>query len=228
MPLGLENIKGLDFLNNLSLESIFSGAGTFFVSLFVLIVVGGLVVAFVWKRKQTKLFNKQIFWFEEEHGSMKPAGYDWACELTIPNTSISVFYIKNKDIYLPRPTIKMGKNSYWYCIKNNREIVNFAMKNMNKEMTEANLDYDHTDMRYALVSLKDLIKRNYRDKSRPWWKEYKDVITVVVYLFVITMALYFLLTKIGDLIAEAGRLIEVGKQVVEASAVHTGSGIIPQ
>ena len=50
------------------------------------------------------------------------------------------------------------------------------MKNINEETKEAGLEYDHTDMRYALTNLLALIKRNYRDKSQPWWREYKDVI----------------------------------------------------
>lgn len=219
-------IEGLDFLNNFDAGS-FGGAVMKIVGGIFIFVIIAIIVFFVFKRKKRgKDYNKTIHWFEEVNGSMMPIGVDTAVELTIPNTQIRVFYIKAKEMYLPRLTKKMGKNSYWLCIKNNREIVNFSMKNINEDMKESNLDYDHTDMRYAMSNLLELIKRNYRDQSQPWWREYKDVIGLVVLIFVLTLSFIFIISKVATLIDQAGTLINHADEVIQSAKAVRGSGVV--
>lgn len=221
---GTENIN----LGEFGMTGFMSGLAQFMFILFLFGIVGGIFYYWYYLKKQKQKFNKKIFWFEEIHSDMVPIGDDNACEITIPGTNINVFYIKKKNMYLPRPVKRMGKDAYWFAIKNNRELVNFTMKNINDEMKEANLDYDHTDMRYALTNLKDLIKRNYRDKSQPWWKEYKDVISLVVLIFVLTLSFIFIISKTGELIDKAGILIEHADKLVQVAETKSGSGITMQ
>lgn len=226
--LGLENVKGAEFLSNINFAAFTSGIYKFFIIIALVAVAAGIVVYALYATKNKKLYNKKIFFFEEVNGHMTPVEDCWACELTIPNSNIKVFYIKSKNMYMPRPVKRVGKDAYWFCIKNNREIVNFTMKNLNEEMEEANLDYDHTDMRYANQNLMELIKRNYRDKSVVWWKEYKEIISMVIYIFVLTVAAYFILYKLGSLVSQVGALIDAAEGAVQAGCARTGSGVIMQ
>ncbi len=194
----------------------------------IFLIIFSVMFFILWKIKKKKIYNKTIHWFEEVNGSMVPIGTDLATEMIIPNTSITTFYIKSKDLYLPRPVKRMGKDSYWFVIKNNREIVNFTMKNINEEMKEGNLDYDHTDMRYALVNLRAMIQRNYRDNSKPWWREYKDVIGLVILIFVLSISFFFIITRVGVLIEQVGQLIDHAEQLIRAAEATRGSGVIAQ
>jgi len=211
---------------NINFDSILHGAGQFLLLLFLFLIAGVIFYFAYYLKKKKKKYDKKIFWFEEIHGEMVPIGDDSACELTIPGSTLTVFYIKKKNMYLPRPVIRMGKNAYWFAIRNNRELVNFSMKNINKEMKEANLNYDHTDMRYALTNLKELIKRNYRDNSQPWWREYKDVIGLVILIFVLTASFVFLFSKVGTLINQVGALIEHADTLIKTLETKAGSGLV--
>jgi len=215
-----------DIFGDFDISSALGTAGKWILLIFLFILVGGIFYFVFYLKKKKKRYNKKIFWFEEVHDNMIPIGEDLACELIIPGTNINVFYIKKKDMYLPRPVKRMGKDAYWFAIRNNREIVNFAMKNINKEMTEANLEYDHTDMRYALTNLKELIKRNYRDKSQPWWREFKDVIGLIVLIFVLTLSFIFIISRVGILIDQVGVLIEHADQLIQLAETKAGSGVI--
>lgn len=219
-------IPGLSDLG-INFSGILHGVGQFILLIVMFAIAGAIFYWAYYRKKKKKKYNKRIFWFEEVHGDMIPIGDDWACEMTIPGTNIPVFYIKSKDMYLPRPVKRMGKNAFWFAIRNNRELVNFTMKNINKEMEEANLDYDHTDMRYAHENLKDLIRRNYKQKSQPWWREYKDIISLVILIVVITFSFVFLFSKIGDLISQVGTLIEHANTLIKAAESATSSsGVI--
>ena len=228
MAFGIPGTENIAILKDFDISKVLGGIGQFLLLGGLFILVGGIFYYVFYLKKKKKNYNKKIFWFEEIHGYMAPIGEDNACELIIPKTNITVFYIKSKDMYLPRPVKRMGKDAYWFAIRNNREIVNFIMKNLNDEMKEANLDFDHTDMRYALTNLKDLIKRNYRDKSQPWWREFKDVIGLVVLIFVLTLSFIFIISKVGSLIDKVGALIEHADQLIQLAQTKAGSGVIIQ
>lgn len=221
-------IPGIGGIGGINFSSILSGVGQFIVLIFLFIIVGALFYFLYYKKKNSQKFNKKIHWFEEVHSDMIPISDDMAREITIPGTNINVFYIKEKDMYLPRPVKRMGKDAYWFAIKNNREIVNFTMKNLNEEMTEANLDYDHTDMRYAMNNLRELIKRNYRDKSQPWWREYKEIISLVILIFMLTLSFVFLFSKVGSLLDKVGSLIQHAENLIKIAEATKGSGVITQ
>lgn len=195
--LGLENIQGLDFLNNVNFMGFFSGLGKFLFLMFIVAVASIIIVVYLLKRKEKKSYDNTLYFFEEVNHNLIPTDTLKACELIVPGTSIKVFYVKSKDLYIPRGTKRMGAKKYWYAVRNNRELINFSLTNINKELKEANLDYDHTDMRYANENLKEIIKRNYKDKSTKWWKEYKDVIATVIYIFVISVGFFFLISQIN-------------------------------
>lgn len=223
MVLGLQ---GTEFLDNIDLGGLSQGVLGFIVVLLIFLFVAAVVVIISLRIKNTKLYNNTIDWFEEVNGSAVPIGRDMAAILMIPGTNIPVFHIKSKDMYFPRGTKRMGKRSFWYFIKNNKELVNFTMKNLNEEMTEGKLEYDHTDMRYAETNLKELIKRNFRDKSMPWWKEYKEVISTVIIIFVVTFSFFFIMWRLGDILGEVSRLLTAAEQIIKSASLIDGSGLI--
>jgi len=224
----LGSIPGFDSFQGGDIVGYLGGLGKILLGVFIFLTIFSIMFFVLWRLKNKKLYNKTIHWFEEVNGSMVAVGTDMATEITIPNTSITAFYIKSKNMYLPRPTKRMGKDSYWFVIKNNREIVNFTMKNINEGMKEANLDYDHTDMRYALVNLRAMIQRNYRDNSKPWWREYKDVIGLVILIFVLSMSFFFIISKVGVLIDQVGQLIDHADTLVKSAEALRGSGVATQ
>lgn len=221
------NIPGLGEVGSIDFGGIISTVVKIGALFFLLVLTGIMAFSIFWLRNRKKLDNKKIFWFEEVNGSFIPIDEDKARELTIPGSNIQVFYIKKKDLYLPRLVKRMGKDAYWLGIKNNREIVNFTMKNINDKDGKAGIEYDHTDMRYALTNLKDLIKRNYRDNSKPWWREYKEVISLIILVFVLTMSFVFLMYQLGGLIGQIGTLMDKADIIIKTAGELKGSGVRP-
>ncbi len=226
----VSGIKGLGFLNNINFKGVLSTIGGFVLLIFAIVIVAGIVGFIYWVVTQKKVYNQKLHFFEEVNKVMVPVEDLLARELIIPNTNVKVFYIKTKDLYMPRGTKKMGKKSYWYAIRNNREIINFTMTNINTKMEEAGLDFDHEDMRLAYLNLSELIKRNYKDKSTKWWKEYKDVISTIIFVFVLTVAFFFIARQVGGLIGDLGPLVDKITSAVDQITKMCGgssSGITP-
>lgn len=200
--------------------------------IFVGIIIIGTIIFFIinWKKKQKKGNLVEIGWWEEITENMIPLTVDKAEEIIIPGTSLRVFYIKSKDMWLPRFTRPIKPKLFWVVITPNREIVNWTPKPIGKDMKEAGLNYDHTDMRWAAENTKDWIKRNFRDKSTPWWREYKGVIAGVAYILVTTFCLGVILYLWKGLVNEMGGITaQLGKQCMQVmgqGVANNASGVI--
>ncbi len=219
-----------DFIPNINLGSLLDTTLTIFLIIVVVGVFGGLAFFLMKKKKDKKTSPKTIGWWEEVHEDMIPTLMDKAKEIIIPGTRLRVFYIKAKDMWLPRFTRGVTKDLFYICITQKRELVNFTLKSLSKDMAEAGLKYDHTDMIWASENLREFIKRNYRDKSTPWWKAYQGVITTAIYIIILTFSfvviLYFMRQIMGDISAVISETAKLIKQT-EACSGPSESGIIP-
>lgn len=221
MVAGLD-IKGLDSIGGFGFSNIPSGATQIIMALAVFIFAAAFVYAIYVIFKSGKDYKKTIHWFEVIGNKPQPNGEDKVKEIIVPGSNLPIFKLKGKSFFLPRGTIQTGKDHYWYFIRNNREIVNFTLGDLNKQMKDMQLDFDHTDMRYALANLRAIIDRNYKDKSMPWWKLYKDQITIVIYIFVLTLSFWFIAAKLGQVV----QTVNTGLQILSNSCPAL-SGVAP-
>ena len=141
-----------------------------FVGLIVFIlIVSAIAYYFLKKKKENQNSSvKRIGWWEEVQDKLIPVSTDDAKEIIIPGTRLRVFYVKSKDMWLPRFARGLTKDLFYVAITQKREMVNFTLKTLSSDMKEAGLEYDHTVMIWASENLREFIKRNYRDKATPW------------------------------------------------------------
>ncbi len=211
MVLGLENIKGLGFLDNINGSGILGKVSAFAQFMFIAVVGATLIgLYFYWKNDKDS-YNKTIHIFETVNHQLIHIRDEMAREIVIPLTTVRVFFLKHSKIYLPRGTRQMGKDHFWYAIRRNREWVNFTLKDLDKEMKEVGLDYDHTDMTYANANLKKLIDNNYNKEK--WWVTFRNEIGLTILIVMLTFSFWFLFGKLGSIIGSLTPLIEAMKEV---------------
>ncbi len=194
----------------------------------LIILIVATIVFFLLKAKQNKKTPKiQIGWWEEVHGNLIPTAMNTAKEIIIPGTRLRVFYIKSKDMWLPRFTRGITKDLFYIAITPKRELINFTLTSIGEDMEKAGLKYDHTDMIWASENLREFIKRNYRDKSEKWWKAYQGVITTAIYIILLTFSfviiIYFMRQIVGDMGDLLGDIATLIKQTESCSP--SGSGL---
>ena len=178
---------------------------------FVILIVAGAVTFFYYSKKAKKLsYKNQIPIYITLNGKPKKAGVDWAKEIYVPDSNISLFYLKINKIYIARPTRAMGKDEYWYSISENGEWINFDLSTNPEDNTLAKANYDHRDTRYAYVNLKEIIKKNYKDKSLVWWKDpvIMNIISFIIMSVIFVGACWFLIAKMGHLIGQMGPFLD--------------------
>ena len=157
--------------------------GSFFV------VISLMIGAFMIWRYYKKQYSKKIHIFSEINGITCPYGDDVAKEVILENTSIRAFLLKKSGLFLPRPSIQVGKDHYWYFIRDDGEWINIGLGNLNKELKELGIKYNHTDMRMQNASLKKLIEKNY--KGGKWLEKYAPYIAMGILLLFLVFFLFY-------------------------------------
>ena len=223
------------FFGNFSGQTFMFWAGLVFLFVILLIVTAVITFIFVSKKAKKLSYKNQIPIFTTINGKHHRLGLDWAKELFVPDSNISLFFLKKHKIYLARPTRAMGKNEYWYSISENGEWVNFNMSTDPKHNTLAQANYDHRDTRYAYINLKEIIKKNYKDKALVWWKDpvVMNIIAFIIMCMVFLGGVWFIVSKLGGAISSLGpfteRLEIIADKMAGAvkNAQNINSGITP-
>jgi len=213
-----ETLKLDSISSSFNWTTIGSWAALLFV-FFVIFVITAVIIFMYYRKKSVNMqFRNKVPIFTSLNGKHKRVGVDSAKEVFIPDSNISLFYLRGKKVYIARPTRAMGEHEFWYSISENGEWVNFDLSVDTKDNTLAQANYDHRDTRYAYVNLKDIIKRNYKDKSVQWWKEYSHIITFIIVMIFGVGGIWVIVSKIGGLIDQLGPLTEQWTQISETMA----------
>jgi len=221
-----------DFFGNFNFSALGSWA-IVLVVFFIFLLLSGVITFFYYFNKSKKnQFKYKIPIFVKINEKYSRVDIDNAKEVLIPDTNIGLFYLQKRRIYIARPTRSMGKDEFWYAISENGEWVNFDLSTDPEHNTLAIANYDHRDTRYAYVNLKDIIKRNYKDKTVKWWKEYAGVISIVIISIMFIGAMWFFFWQVGNLIKERSPIASNMKDAAEGmklalqNAQNINSGVI--
>lgn len=206
----------------------------FFVGIILFaIIIGALIMGFFILRRKKKIDSDtvKIGWWTEVTGTgqMEPTRMDDATEIVIPGTTLRVFYVKKRDLWLPRFSRGVTSKLFYVLLTPTQQMVNFTLRSLTQEMKEAKLDYDdHTDMLWASENTREYIKTHYKDKSIKWWQVYQGPITVAIYILILTFSfviiIYFMRGIVEDMGAVASSLADAVDRISRNTAT---SGVVP-
>lgn len=199
------DLNPASFLSSIDVKALFGTIFNFVAMIIIALLVGGMVFMY-FRRKKTKKsgVHKDIRWWEEISGQLIPIRVDKAIEIIIPGTNLRVFYVKDKNMWLPRFTRGVTANTFFVALTKNKEIVNFTLKTIDECKSKADLSFDHTDMRWASENLREFVKRNYKDKATTWWKEYSGIIGVAIFIIIMTISLVTIIYFMRGIVTDIG------------------------
>lgn len=154
----------------------------------VFVIIGIITFVVIWDNYQKKRYNKKIEFAKEINGKVYLTGEDWARELNIPGTSIKVFLLREKGSFSPKLIYTIGDNRFLILIGKGGEWINTDLRYGADGVIEIN-DKLKPTRDYANENLKDIIKRNWTDKNKNWWKENAYLVFLIIICALIIIAL---------------------------------------
>lgn len=182
------------------------GKAGLIILLIIVFIIAGVVTFFIILNKMNKKkYIHKINFTKEVNGQIYLVGEDFAKEITIPYTSIKVFYLKNRKTYSPKLTYDVGRNNYLIQIGKGGEWINTNLRWGKDGIIELN-DTLKPTRDYANENLKELIKRNWTDKNKDWWKEnahYVFLIILGVVIIIGCIIIFIQVKKASDMLNSA-------------------------
>ena len=204
----LQTVKG--FMPNMPKGTTVLTVGVvLIIAIIFLVGVGFVTFLIVRKRK----FNKKIVIWEKIDGQFKPTGKDRAMEIKWSTAGDTIFYLMNRKIYKPRPTIQTGPNTFWYFIREDGEWINFGPGDFDEDSRKLHARFLDKEMRYARTQIQKGLRERYEKPN--FWTKYGTVIMSVTFIVLIGMMTWLLFDKWVKLASETTHAIEVGGQVME-------------
>lgn len=174
-------------------------------------------------------YNKFIHIFGKVNGTIVPIGKDRAMAQRVGLAGDYWFRtMKNKKI-LPRPTKCMGKNIFWFFIREDGEWINFSLADIDAIMKEAGVYYVDEDMRMQRLAIEKNLRDRYSEKPS-FWAKYGGLIINIFFVLIVMVALILLFKEMGGLADKLGSVATSVEKLADATSnmiSRAGSGVIP-
>ncbi len=217
---------------NLGLSS--TGTLVFWIILCIIIagIIGGAIYAYYYYKR---IYKNQISCFSFIGNIPRKLFTDRAKEVRFGHVGDSLFYLRKQKRYIPVPTIQVGAKEFWYWKREDGELINIGLENLDVKMKAMNCFFVDADMRMQRLGIEKNLQFRFQEQN--FWQKYGGLL-IGVGMFVIMAVLLIVLfmqwskaandlsivsDKLGTLIEKAGAMC--GQR--PSTTASSGTGIIP-
>ena len=211
---------------NIGLGSV--GTGALYIFLALLVAGGGGFLFYRWwtnktfsqKIKVFALMGKQPMLKYEDKARIVPVGY----------AGDKLFIMKKHKRALPPPTIQMGFNEWWYWEREDGELINIGLDNLDKIQRSLGIQFVDTDMRMQRLGIEKNLQ--FRLQKQNFWDKYGSMIINGVFYVLVTLMLIVLFMqwrKVANAVTETiSQISTCNSPTKPAQTGGTGaSGVVP-
>lgn len=208
------SIAGFDLGINLPSFSA-SGVGTWITIICIILIFSLVGCIVVWLIYQSRIYKKKIIVFENISGQ----GYqrtikDKARIVKIGDGGEELLYLRKLKVYRTAYGRKMGKNTYWFAIGQDGYWYNILLGDLDAKMGMLDVEPIDRDMRMMHVAIRKNIQDRYRKES--FMQKYGTFVLHSMFLLIMIIAIWLLMSKAGDLIQESVPVANALKVAAEA------------
>lgn len=206
------------------------------VVMFFVIIIGAVIIGAVvtYLIVIASVYNKKIIIFEKISGRIEVTGRSKAREVRIGDGGDTAFYAQKLKRFLPTPTIQVGRRTYWYYKREDGELINIGISDVDEQMRKAKAHFLDKEMRYARSALQRNFGQRY-DKIK-FWDKYGGLIMYTLLIAITGIMTYLLFDKFIEVSGAVASSVSAAEAVLDAARdlllavdnVQSGSGgIVP-
>jgi len=174
-------------------------------------------------------YNKKIVLFQRVSGQIMPTLTDKGMFQRIGNAGDFWMVTRQFKKVLPRPKIKMGKNTYWYFEREDGEWINFTIQDIDELMKEAKVYYVDEDMRLQRLGIYKNLEARFNKEG--FWQKYGSYIMMGILglIMVISVVILFkAMTEHWDKMGQVSNAMLEMARAVDNMATRVGGGVVPK
>lgn len=163
---------------------------------FVIILVLGLLGWILFWYINKRSYTQNIWIFGKVGGVPMLKFIDKGRMLAFGMAGDRLLNLKKMKKFLPPPRIQMGKDIYWFYEREDGELINFSLEDLDERQKKAGAYYVDTDMRMQRLG----IEKNLRERMerKGFFEKYGSTIAGAIFVIMVTVALVVLFSKLKD------------------------------
>jgi len=179
------------------------------------ILLIGLVGLGVWFFLLHKKFYIQIRDFENIAGKgFQLTKKDTARVVKVGDGGEELLLLRRRKTYRTAYGQKMGKNEYWFARGSDGYYYNITLGDLDAKMGTLDIEPIDRDMRYMHVAIRKNIQDRYKKADN--FAKYAPIVIGFVFLVIMIIAVWLLMSKAGDLIQEGERVVTASQPIADA------------
>jgi len=180
--------------------------------LLIFLLIGCIAV---WLIYQSRVYNKKIILFENVAGQgYQNTGKDRARVIKVGDGGEELLYLRKRRVYRSAYGRKMGKNTYWFAMGQDGYWYNILLGDLDAKMGMLDVEPVDRDMRMMHVAIRKNAKERYNKES--FMQKYGTFVFNSIFLLIMVIAIWLLMSKAGDLIREATPVAKALKEAANA------------
>lgn len=220
-----------------SITPTITGPGAVTIALIILLVIilfsATAIITYIVIKKRK--FNKFVVVFEKVGGKEEVVMRCRAMFSKFGRGGDQVMILEKGKKVLPKPEIQVGRNNYWFKIREDGEWINIGIEDIDEKFRELKCNFLHPEIRYQKTSIQDgMLKERYQNTS--WWKENWHIVVSIVVIAILLIFMFLITSKNLEIAnaQEEGQKIyqdtmETTKQIIAGlnEIKNGGSGLVP-
>ena len=231
LPGGIAGTLGIDKWN-IGLGSMTSVVIWFMISLFIFALIGAGIYIYFMKRS----YCHRIIVFGMVGNNPMEKWKDNAKTVPVGRAGDRLFLLRRRKRYLPPPSIQGGINTWYFWEREDGELINIGIENVDLKQKAMGVKFVDTDMRMQRLGIEKNLQ--YRLQSETFWQKHGQMIINVTFYVIVTMMIIVLFNQFGKVskdvsgvAASVSSYMDKATQVTGGTTIPsedaTGSGVIP-
>lgn len=171
-------------------------------------------------------YRRKIVVFGLVGGKPRIVKRDKARLVNIGTGGEKVWYMKKGKRQIPPGVIQMEKNVFWFWEKDDGDLINIGLEDLNAKFRQLQVHFTHPDMRYARLA----IQRNFKDRFQKvtFWDKYGTVLIYTIHIVIVSIMFIWILDGVQKIIPPLKEAIELASKLLQqAQATSSGAALVP-
>jgi len=193
------------------------------ISLFLLGIAGGFFIHYFTK----KTYKHKIIVYGMMGNAPRIKWRDTAKEVPMGKAGDKLYYLRQKKRYLPLPTLQMGYNEWWFWEREDGELINITIEDLDTKQKALGIKFIESDMRLQRLGIEKNLA--FRLQKQSFWDKYGDKIVNILFYVIVSLLLIVIFVEwqktavvLNEAVQTAGEVLkEVNKAKSNPNAPAT-------
>jgi small-conductance mechanosensitive channel len=164
----------------------------------LIVLIFGLigVAIFFWIKKRQYKYGIPIY---SRVGNVPTRiGYYKAKEVPMGRAGDRLWFVGKLKKFIPPANMQSAPREFWHWLREDGELVNFSLGDLDEDAKKSGVKYIHQDMRMQRLATDKLLEQRLMQKT--FWEKWGLILSYIAFFLVLTVAMVIIFWQWGNIV----------------------------